>query len=159
MDFIKNKYKIILGFIFVLSYLACSSLSGPIFKPVSNIPANQSIVYLYRSSDDKNTEFTMKYNNNEICVLERGGYFPVFVREGKVEISATLNFKLFSTALLDLATSSPSNLVFKADPGKSYYVECQSSENNKDELVIKLVPENYGINKIKECKLLDPIEH
>jgi len=130
-----------------------SSLSGPLFKPTTDIPTDKSIIYLYRPDTGHTTEFTMTYNNMEICILESGGYFPFFAEVGKVEISSAVNFKMFSTGLLDQAMSGSADLVFEAEPGKTYYIECLGHQK----LTIKLVPENYGISRIKGCRLLEPI--
>jgi len=135
-------------------YVGCSSsLSGSLFKPATDIPSDKSIIYLYRPDTGHTTEFTIKYNNMEICILESGGYFPFFAEEGKVAISSSVNFKMFSTGLLVLAFSGSTDLVFEAEPGKSYYIECRGHQ----ELTKKLVPENYGITDIKVCRLLEPI--
>ena len=155
MSYIKRKYKLLIAFAIAILYIGCSSsLSGPMFKPVMDIPTDKSVIYLYRPDDDKNTEFTITYNNREICVLENGGYFPFFVEKGKVEISSNANFKMFVTGLLQTAGST--DFVFKAEPGKNYYIMCQDAEGSS-ELSMKLVPENFGINNIKECRLLEPI--
>jgi len=154
MHYTKNKYQLIIAIALAVFYMGCSSsLSGPLFKPATDIPTDKSLIYLYRPDEDHSTEFTITYNNMEICILESGGYFPFFVEEGKVAISSSVNFKLFSTGLFDQAVSSSPDLVFEAEPGKSYYVECRGNQS----LTKKLVPENFGINDIKECRLLDPI--
>ncbi len=144
-------------FILILSCLAsCSSSKGPLFKRVSNIPAHQSVVYLFRSNDKVNTDFLITLNDKKTCIMENNGYFPVLVNEGKVVIKSFVQFKFFATGLLDMATADSSLLVFKADPGKSYYVECLTKESSPQELNLKLVPENYGGIKIKNCPLLKP---
>ena len=106
------------------------------------------------ANDDKSTKFTIKYNGQEICILENGGYFPFFVKEGKVKISSNANFKLFVTGLLQSAGST--DFVFKAEAGKSYYIICQDAESG-NELSMKMVPENFGLHSIEECRLLDTI--
>ncbi len=156
MNFIKNIYQLLIALSLAVFYVSCSSsLSGSFFKPVADIPTDKSVIYLYRPNDDKSTEFTITYNNKEICILESGGYFPFFVKEGKVVISSSANFKLFVTGLLQTAGST--NFVYKAEPGKFYYVMCQAVGSDGSELSIKLVPENFGIKSIKECRLLEPI--
>jgi hypothetical protein len=157
MKYIKNKYRLILAVVLAVSFMGCSSLSGPLFKPAAEIPTDKSIIYLYRPNDDRNTEFTIEYNNMEICVLENGGYFPFFVEEGKVEISSSVNFKMFATGLLDIAVAGTTEFYLQAEPGKSYYIQCQAIESGGNKLFIKSVPENFGINDIKECRLLEPI--
>jgi len=154
MSYIKNKYQLILALVLAVFYIGCSSsLSGTLFKPVTDIPADKSVVYLYRPNDDRSTEFTITYHGKEICVLENGGYFPLFVKEGKVVISSSANFKMFVTGL---AQTGSKDFIFKAEKGKYYYVMCQDPQGNS-ELSMKLVPENFGISGIKECRLLEPI--
>lgn len=143
-------------FTLAVFYIGCSSsLSGALFNAVTDIPADRSVIYLYRPIDDKSTEFTITYNNKEICVLVSGGYFPIYAEEGKVEISSSANFKMFVTGLLQTAGST--DLFFEAEPGKYYYVMGQPVESDPNKLSIKLVPENFGVNSIKECRLLEPI--
>jgi hypothetical protein len=148
---VKHILKFLILFLISLVYLSCSSSQGPLFKKVTNIPPHQSVIYLFRSNDKVNSEFLITCNNKEVCLLENNGYFPYLVNEGKVVIRSFVQFKFFATGLLDLATADSSMLIFKADAGKSYYVECTSKESNKNELKISLVPENYGSIKIKEC--------
>ncbi len=136
--------------------IGCSSLKGPLYTAVSDIPEDQSVVYLYRINDNYNTEFMITYNYEEICVLVNNGYFPFFVEPGKVELSSAVQFKMFATGILDAAIATPTEFVFEAEPGKSYYLKCSAGEFSGQELTIKLVPENFGSNDIKECKLLDP---
>ncbi len=136
-------------------FIACSSSHGPLFKKVSSIPPHQSVIYLFRSNDKVNSEFLITCNNKEVCILENNGYFPYLVNDGKVVLKSFVQFKFFATGLLDLATADSSMLIFKADAGKSYYVECIPKGANKNELKISLVPENYGSIKIKNCSLLD----
>lgn len=156
MSFIKNIYQLLIALVLAVFYVGCSSsLSGPLFKPVADIPTDKSIIYLYRPNDDKNTEFTITYHGKEICVLENGGYFPLLVKEGKVVISSRANFKLFVTGFLQTAGST--DFIYKAEPGRYYYVKCQAVGSDGNELSMKLVPDNFGINSIKECRLLEPI--
>ena len=130
-----------------------SSLSGPLFKPVTEIPTDRSIIYLYRPDTDYNTEFTISYNNIEIGILVSGGYFPFYAEPGKVKISSAVNFKMFATGLLDQAASGTKDFFFQAEQGKIYYLECKGHQ----ELFIKVVPEKYGLSSIKDCRLLEPI--
>ena len=154
MHYTKNKYQLIIAIALAVFYMGCSSsLSGPLFKPVTDIPKDKSVVYLYRPDDDRSTEFTITYRGNEICVLENGGYFPFFVKEGKVVISSSPNFKMFVTGLAQ--TGDSEDFIFKAEKGIYYYVLCQDPQGS--ELSMKLMPENFGINSIKECRLLEPI--
>ena len=156
MIYIKIFCKTLLIFTIAVFYIGCSSsLSGDLFKPVTNIPADRSVIYLYRPIDDKSTEFTITYNKREICVLVSGGYFPIYAEEGKVEISSSANFQMFVTGLLQTAGST--DLFFEAEPGKYYYVMGQTLESDPNKLSMKLVPENFGVNSIKECRLLEPI--
>jgi len=143
-------------FLLMLFYNGCSSLSGPLFKPASDIPTDHAVAYLYRLNDKVNTEFMIKYNNEEVCILKNNGYFPLFVKEGKVEITSTVQFKMFATGILDAAIAGYSEFVFKADQGKSYYLKCNAEELGGQKLTINLVPENFGSQNIRECRLLQP---
>ena len=154
MSHMKKIQQLSLVFALGIFYTGCSSLSGPLFKPVTDIPRDQSVIYLYRPDDGKNTEFTIKCNEKEICVLENTGYLPFFIGEGKVEISSLVRFKLFVVGILDLAIAQSTEFVFKAEPGKAYYIECVADESEGKKLSINLVPDNYGFIRIKECRLL-----
>jgi len=154
MGLIKKIIQLLLVFALTMLYISCSSsLSGPLFKPVTEIPTDRSIIYLYRPDTDNNTEFTISYNNIEICILMSGGYFPFYAEAGKVKISSAVNFKMFATGLLDQAASGTRDFFFQAEQGKIYYLECKGHQ----ELFIKVVPENYGLSSIKDCRLLEPI--
>jgi hypothetical protein len=145
-----------LSLVFALGmfYMGCSSASGSLFRPISDLPTDQSTIYLYRPDDGRSTEFTIKCNGKEIGILENEGYFPFFVEEGKVEISSHVRFKLFVVGLLDLAIAQPTEFVFKAEPGRAYYIECLADENEGKKLSINLVPDDYGFIRIRECRLL-----
>lgn len=154
-----NKPRVIfrfLKFVIIAYFLsACSALNGPLFKPVNNIPENQSVIYMYRLENKSNSEFLIKSNGQDICILKNNGYFPFFVKPGRVDISSIIQFKLFTTGILDVAISEPSTLVLKAETGKSYYIKCETDEITGQELIMDLVPENFGSKNIKECKLLE----
>ncbi len=152
---LKHLFRFIILVLFSVFLVSCSSSQGPLFKKISNIPEHQSAIYFFRSNDKVNSEFLMTCNNKEVCILENNGYFPYLVNEGKVVIKSFIQFKLFATGLLDLAMADSTQLVFKANAGKSYYVECAAKGSNKNELKISLVPENYGSIKIKDCPLLE----
>ena len=120
MNYIKNFYQLLLALSLAVIFIGCSSsLSGSLFKPVTDIPTDKSVVYLFRPDDDRSTEFTITYRGKEIFILENEGYFPLLVKEGKVEISASANFKMFVTGLLQ--TSGSTDFVFEAEKGKYYY--------------------------------------
>jgi Protein of unknown function (DUF2846) len=154
-----NTRRIIFGFLKLVNIAyflsACSALNGPLFKPVNNIPENQSVVYMYRLENKSNTEFLIKSNGQDICILKNNGYFPFFVKPGRVDISSMVQFKLFATGILDAAVREPSKLVLKAETGKSYYIKCETDEITGQDLIMDLVPENFGSKNIKECKLLE----
>ncbi len=148
---------IVFLFIFMLAIycIGCSTLKGPLFKPVLDVPEDQSVVYLYRMGDNSNTEFMITYNYEQLCVLKNNGYFPFFVEPGKVELSSAVQFKMFATGILDAAVATPTKFVFEAKPGLSYFIKCTAGTFGGQELTIKLVPENFGSNDIKECRLLE----
>lgn len=159
MNNVKNKYPIILSFNFLLLCIGCSSLSGPLFKPILDIPTGKCIIYLYRLDDEHSSEFTVACNDSDICILEKWSYFPIINNAGKVKLSASVNFKLFTTGFLDKAIAGTTELIFKTEPGQSYYIECQALEWGGNKLTIKLVPKNFGMIRVKECRLLDPISY
>ncbi len=154
MDYLKKASLLALIVSFSILYMGCSSLSGPLFKEITDIPSSQSLIYLYRPNDNRNTDFLIKCNDKEMCVLKNNGYFPFFVGEGKTEISSVVQFKMFTTGLLDAGIAGSTDFVFKSESGKTYYVECQADESGGQRLTIKSVPQNYGSIRIKECRLL-----
>lgn len=154
MIHLMKTYQLLAIFALGMFYMGCSSGSGPLFKPITDIPEDQSLIYLYRPDDGRSTEFTIKCNNKDIGILEKKEYFPFFVEEGKVEISSRVRFKLFAVGLLDLAIAQSTEFVFKAEPGKAYYIECLADESEGKKLSINLVPDNYGYIRIRECRLL-----
>lgn len=154
MNYLKRFVIILL----ILLYVGCSSHQSPLFKKVSEIPENMSVIYIYRTEDKLNTEFLIKYFDQEICILENNGYFPYLVEEGKVELTSNVQFKMFATGILDQAMANPTELVFEAKAGNSYYIECKADELGGQELTIDQVPENYGKNRIKNCRLIQSIK-
>jgi len=158
MDNLKRYISFLILFVIVFFNYDCSSHQGPLFKKVTEIPENQSVIYLYRFEDKINTEFLIKYFDKEICILENNGYFPYIVEKGKVELSSTVQFKMFATGILDQAMANPTQLVFEAKAGESHFIECVADELGGQELTINKVPEKYGQNRIKECMLLQPID-
>ena len=145
--------------IIALVYSGCaSSLQGPAFTPINEIPEGKSLIYLYRPDDKKRTEFEIKCNENQICIMENKGYYPFFIGEGKVEITSTVKFKMFATGLLDAGLYGSTDFVFKAEPGKIYYLECEADGGSGGQkLNIKIVPENFGSIRIKDCILLPSV--
>jgi hypothetical protein len=121
---------------------------------VTAIPQGQCLVYLYRPDDEKGTEFTVTCNGQEICTIEKLTYIPLFVDAGKVEVSTAVRFKMFSTGLLDKAIAGSTDHFFKAEVGKTYYLECLADQSNGQKLTISNVSEHYGRIRIKACHLL-----
>ena len=156
MSNIKNNFSVILIFIPALFFTSCSSLNGPLFKPVMDIPPEESVVYIYRMDDVEKKAFVIEYNDKEICILENGGYFPFFVKKGKVKLTSSIDYNFFTSGLVDLAAGKK-DFVFEADAGKSYYVKCHTTGAVAQELSIQIVPENFGSKNIKECRLLEPV--
>jgi hypothetical protein len=146
MCLIKRLYHILFVFVLTLSCVSCSSLQGPVFKKITDIPQNKSVVYLYYPNNNINPDLIIKYKNKEVCILKNGGYYPFIADEGKFEISSEIR-----SLIIDNSTE----FVFKADAGKSYFIECQVEAGYVAKPIIKLVPENFGMNRIKDCILLD----
>jgi hypothetical protein len=152
----KYIYIILILFCAIFVFSCAAGLQGPLFKPVSEIPKDKSIIYIYRINDKINTEFIINYFDKELCVLQNNGYFPYIIDQGKVELTSKVQFKMFATGILDQAIANPTQLIFEAQAGKTYYIECKADELGGQELSINKVPDKYGRNRIKECKLLDP---
>ena len=150
----KKKHYILFFLLLVFLFISCSSIQGPLFKSITNVPENQSVIYIYRSNDKTNSEFAISCNDKELGMLENNQYLPELVNEGKVVIKSMVQFKMFTTGLLDAAIADSTIYVFKAEPGKSYYIECKADEFSGQVLTIDLVPENYGSNRIKNCVLV-----
>ena len=140
--------------VFVILNIHCASQQGALFKKVTNIPEDKCLIYIYRAEDKMNTEFLIKYFDQELCILQNNGYFPYFADNGKVKLTSTVQFKMFATGILDQAIANPSELVFKAETGKTYYIECTANELGGQELSINVVPLKYGQNQIKQCSLM-----
>lgn len=136
----------------IVSSVGCSSTSGPLFKEVTDIPQGRGIAYIFRPDDGKSTEFTLTVNGIEVGILESMGYLPVFIEEGKVEIASAVRFKLFVTGIQ--ALGGQTEFVFKAEAGRTYYLECLADRSDGQKLSITVVPENYGRLRIKGCHLL-----
>ena len=158
MNYLKRFNYFLVIFVIAFFYLSCSSHQGPLFKMVTEVPADQSVIYLYRSEDKINTEFIIKYNDTEICIMENNGYFPYIVEKGKIELVSMVQFKMFATGILDQAMANSTQLVFEAKPGKTYFIECLADDLGGQELTLNVVPEKYGQNRIKECRLLQSID-
>ena len=156
MNHIKKTFWLIFIFIPTLFFISCSSLNGPLVKPVTDIPADQSVVYLYRLDDDVKKNYIIEYNDKEMCIMENGGYFPFFVKKGKVKLTSSVDYNFFTSGLVDLAAGKK-DFFFEAKPGKSYYIKCHTAGAVHQELSLQLVPENFGSKNIKECKLLEPV--
>ncbi|MBI5471345.1 MAG: hypothetical protein HY961_03270 [Ignavibacteriae bacterium] len=145
----------VLPFLVIIAVVwgGCSSSAGLIFKDVVDVPKDRCVVYVYRPDDEKGTEFDMRCNGEEICVLEKATYMPLYVQPGKVEISSLVRFKLFSTGLLDPALAGPSECVFTGEAGRTYFVECLANQSAGQRLSISVVPERYARIRIRECRL------
>lgn len=158
MNILKKFGYFLILFIIAVFNLNCSSHQGPLFKKITEVPENQSVIYIYRFQDKLNTEFLIKYFDKEICILENNSYFPYLIEKGKVEISSMVQFKMFATGILDQAIAKPTQLVFEAEAGKSYFIECLADKLSGQELTLNVVPEKYGQNRIKECALVQTID-
>jgi len=138
--------------------LACLTLlfsgcaSGPEFKPITDIPSNKALVYVYRKGRilGAANESHIFVNGEYLTKLKNSAYAPRVVEPGKVVFSTLrrLNAAMLGGAVLaSLEKEKNMRLTISVEAGNTYYV--QWLVGNK----MILMDESTGAKEIKGLKL------
>ena len=125
-----SKY-FVYGILFVMGFMvACSSL-GTQYVPIKTIPEGQALVYIFYPESKapgskaraKSPVFMISDSGNPIVTVEKGGYYPYFVKSGALTLTSELSFNYLTSGILDVALAPKNNIQLKVDPGQTYYLE------------------------------------
>jgi len=99
---------------------ACASL-GPPFSPVTELRAEQALVYIYRPSHggflDGDSGPTIKVDGTKTVFLQGGGYAPVWLAPGSHEVVAPFDYSPFGGWKLPTA-----KITVDVEAGGVYYL-------------------------------------
>ncbi len=138
MNFKKSFSVLVLGAVVVLTN--CASLGDPYKKP--NVSNDKALVVIYRSSAFVGfaNSFDVKKDGAVVTTLKNGGFFPLYVKPGKVVLTAeTLENK--AEVNLDLKSGQIVYVKGRILPG----VVAGRAE-------LALVGEQYGEEEASKCK-------
>jgi hypothetical protein len=159
---------VVYGILFVVGLLvACSSL-GTEYVPIKTIPEGQALVYiLYPESKAPGSDarakspiFTVSESGKPIVTVEKGGYYPYFVKPGELTLTSKLSFKLYTSGALDVALAPENNIQLQIDPGQTYYLEVVPLHRSDILLGVwelkfnQIFDELQAQLMLEECKLL-----
>ena len=155
----KRKHHLVGLFVLFLITGCATTIKGPVFHPVGNVPENKSLVYIYwtdKAARIKGIDFSIKANGESLTDMRHGGYYQYFSDPGTLELSSHVNFKFMAVGLLDVAMAPTEKLEIDIDGGGTYYVRCISHGANAFNyaLTMMLVDKERGEYEIREAKLL-----
>lgn len=141
-----NSRRVISSLVVAALITGCSA-SGPAFKPLSAIPPDKGVVYIYRSPSYMGSGVygTVTANTTPITKIKNGGYFPFLSSPGTVHFTVTTE-----------ATNEADVVV---EPGKEKYLKTTIGMGFlAGHLKFSEVSPEIGRKEIAECNLLEPIE-
>ena len=112
------------------SVVSCSTL-GTQYVPIKIIPEGQALVYIFYPESKapgsdaraKSPVFMISNSGKPIVIVEKGGYYPYFVKPGEFTLTSKLSFKYCTSGLLDVGLAPENNIQLKIHPGQTYYLE------------------------------------
>jgi len=145
-------YKItVLGTLLVLCSVflfGCTTAKGPAFTPITQIPDDKALIYIYKPKAYGMSMWKVKVNGEVITVLRRGGYYPYLATPGSYLISAEM---LPRFGNLIVAHIEPERTVtLTALAGNTYYIKSHSGINPR----LAIVTAKVGKRELKKCVLL-----
>jgi len=86
----------------LLLLLAGCAPRGPVFRPVTQLPQDKALVYIYRVSAffGGGVTYTVRAGDEEIVDLATGGYYPYLAEPGEREFWARTEAKASTTEQL-----------------------------------------------------------
>ena len=122
---------------------------GPSFQQVGTIPADKTIVYIYRPgglTGGLGMPFGLKANGITLITLVQGGYYAYLTEPGKIE------FTTFEVGFM--APSSVFSITVDATAQQAYYLKGAHGKGISGRASLQLVSPEIGANEIVNCKLI-----
>ena len=134
------------GLLFGAMLLTGCGASGPGFKPVTSVPADKGVVYVYRQSNfvGGGVFGTVKANNKPITKIKNGGYYPYIASPGNNHFSVTTEATNEANVMVEKGTEK----YLKTTVGMGLFI---------GHLKFTEVSPAIGKSEITGCKLLEPI--
>jgi len=168
----------ILAFYCILFLSGCATglvVVGPAFQPVSNIPNDKAVVYIYwpeeyyylmfpNAGSQAKTQYTLTTNGIELGTLLNGGYFAYLAEPGSLELTEKVQFKFGATGTLDVLLTPEKNIIIDVGCGKNYYIRCSLDAPSSSFSLVEIRPQNIqmvhtsktlGSAEIQSCVLLE----
>lgn len=132
----------LLSLLCVLSVSYGCSAKGPVFTPVATIPAEKSLIYVYRPSGffGGGVHYDVYAGQEKVCNLVQGGYCQYFGAPGEIEIWG----KTESKGAVTVDTKAGETTFVKAGVGMGFFVGRPN---------FTVVDATLGGSEIKDCKL------
>ena len=143
---------VLTGVLLLLASCSPPKLDGRDFAPYQLKNPNNAVIYLYRPYGEQFAwarEYHVVNSDNNIKVtLKHGGYYPLEVRPGRIELVADRSSEL--TLLTGQRRTE-----LKVEKGKSYYVKLWVDASGWS-VHIDLIKrtEEAGLNDLRTCRLL-----
>lgn len=137
-----RKVLLLLSLFCVLSAGYGCSAKGPAFTPVATIPAEKSLIYVYRPSGflGGGVHYDVYAGQEKVCNLVQGGYCQYFGAPGEIEIWG----KTESKGTITIDSKVGQTTYVKAGVGMGFLVGRPN---------FTVVDTTLGGTEIKDCKL------
>lgn len=136
-----------LGAAWLLALCLGCATSGPAFQPVSEIPPDKALVYIYRPSGfiGGGVRYHVSAGVERIVYLKPGGYFPYLAEPGETEFWGM--------------TEARETITNDLEPGRTYYLKGSVGIGIAiGRPRFEFVDEERGAREVAECKLLPPAD-
>ena len=102
----------------VVVFLSGCETLGPQFTPVSEVPSDRALVYVFRQKEEIGflAVHRIVANTRHVCMLKNGSYNWFYAQSGNVTLQALW-------AVGGTPGRVESDLALNVSPGKTYYVE------------------------------------
>lgn len=173
-------FLILIIWLLYIFFIGCApTLKGEVFKEATEIPADESIIYLYWTDEaNKKCMSSLSYsiivNEEVITDMIFGGYYKISTKDTNLKISTDYNQNslantvgaldlVFGTgagavSAMNLAGTKNTNICLNTHPGNAYFIRCFGIHSincqGSRKLLMKQVDNRRGIYEIRGAKLL-----
>jgi hypothetical protein len=146
------------AFLAVITTLVLAGCTAPKFSPVTHVPSDKALVYIYRKANlwGIGGNHHIFVDGQPITSLYSGSYYPYFANPGTNRFSSKIISPLI---LLDVAmneTFKGELVQLNAEPGRTYYLQFNIATSWGPK--ITRVNAEKGAREIVKCHLAKPLK-
>jgi hypothetical protein len=123
---------------------------GPLFQPVSDLPKDKGIIYIYKPNNYGKSIYDISVNGKLITTLFRGRYYPYIANTGQNTITGVKKARAGEIFTVVLGLEPDIKISVNVEAGTSYYVERKGGVFVRFELV----PEGEALPRLRDTASL-----